>query len=163
VTTLNGKEPIYNSIIEILSINAFNNNILRWIDLRANDSVDKSTVENTNYCIVNIAENSPIDRMNVQERYLKDNFSNLSPRKGPCLLDSDVFYRFGLSIKRTAFRLAARDKASPGSFSSSICASPVLFAITMLAKICPPPDFISPGSRFFTNKMDHAITGGLFS
>ena len=163
---MNGKEPIYNSIIESLSINAFNNNILRWIDLRANDSVDKSTVENTNCCIVNIAENSPIDRMNVQERYLKDNFSNLAPRKGPYILDLDVFYRFGLSIKRTAFRLAARDKASPGSFPSSsfsILDSPVLIAITMLAKICPPPDFISPGSRFFTNKMDHAMTGGLFS
>jgi hypothetical protein len=96
--------------------------------------MDKSTVENTNHCIVNIAENSPIDRMNVQEHYFKDNFSNLSPRKEPSLLYSDVFYRFGLSIKRTGFRLLAQDTTSPGSFSSSICASPVLFAITMLAR-----------------------------
>ncbi len=162
---MNRKEPRYNLIIRILSIYIFNST-LRWIDLRACDSMDKSTIENTNHRIVNIAENSPIERMNVQGRYLKDNFSNLSPRKAPSLLDSDVFYRFGPSIKRTAFRLAARDKASPGSFPSSsfsILDSPVLIAITMLAKICPPPDFISPGSRFFTNKMDHAMTGGLFS
>lgn len=155
-----GKEPIYNLIMKILSINAFNN-ILHWIDLRASDSMDKSTVENTNNCIVNIAENSPIESMNMQERNFKDKFSNLSPRKGPFLY-SDVFYRFGLSIKRTGFRLTAQDKASPGSFSTSICASLVLFAITMLAKICTPTDFISTGSRYFTNKMDHAMTGGYF-
>ncbi len=88
---MHGKEPIYNLIIEILSINAFNNNILRWIDLRANDSVDKSTVENTNYCIVNIAENSPIERMNVQERYLKIIFLIYPPEKGPAYLIQTSF------------------------------------------------------------------------
>jgi hypothetical protein len=95
-------EPIYNLIIRILSMNEFNT-ILCWIELKADDSTDNSTIENTNNCIENIAENSPIDRMNVRERYFKDNFSNFSPKKAPHLLDSDVFYRFGPSIKQTRF------------------------------------------------------------
>jgi hypothetical protein len=99
---LHGKEPIYNLIIKILSINEFNI-IIRWIDLKPNDSMDNSTIENTNNCIDNIAENSPIDRMNVRERYFKDNFSNFSPKKALRLLDSDSFYRFGLYVKRTGF------------------------------------------------------------
>ncbi|VVB65073.1 Uncharacterised protein [uncultured archaeon] len=99
---MHGKEPIYNLIIKILSINEFNI-IIRWIELKANDSMDNSTIENTNNCIDNIAENSPIDRMNVRERHFKDNFSNFSPKKALRLLDSDLFYRFGLHIKRAGF------------------------------------------------------------
>ena len=57
----------------------------------------------SNRDIDNIAENTPIDRMNVQERYFEDNFSNFSPKKAPHHLDSDVFYCLGLSIKQTGF------------------------------------------------------------
>ena len=78
-----GKEPPYNLIIRILSISAFNI-ILRWIELKANDSMNNSILENTNNCIVNIAKNSSIDRINVKEYQFKNNFSNLSPRKFLC-------------------------------------------------------------------------------
>ena len=155
---MNAKEPIFNLITIVLFIEVFNN-ILRLFDLRANDSMDKSKLENTDNCIVNIAENSPIDRINVRECYLKDNFSNLSPRKVPSFLDSDVFYRFGLSIEWTGFRLTARDKASPSS-SSTIRASLVLFGTTMLANICITPTlFIQEVS---VQKIGHAMTGGYF-
>lgn len=99
---MHGKEPICNLIIKILSINEFNITI-RWIDLKANDSMDNSTIENTNDCIDNIAENTPINCMNVQEHYFKDNFSNFSPQKALSLIDPDVFYRVGLYIERTGF------------------------------------------------------------
>ena len=79
---MNGIEPIYNLILKILSMNEFNI-IICWIDLKTNDFTDNSTIENTTNCIDNIAENTPIDRMNVQERYFEDNFSNFSPKKAP--------------------------------------------------------------------------------
>ena len=99
---MNGIEPIYNLILKILSMKEFNI-IICWIDLKTNDFTDNSTIENTTNCIDNIAENTPIDRMNVQERYFEDNFSNFSPKKAPHHLDSDVFYCLGLSIKQTGF------------------------------------------------------------
>jgi hypothetical protein len=74
-------EPIYNLIIRILSMNE-SNTILCWIDLKTNDSTDNSTIENTNNCIDNIAENSPINCMNLQEIYFNDNFF---PKKAPLL------------------------------------------------------------------------------
>jgi len=94
---LHGKEPIYHLIVEILSINVYNY-ILRWIDLKANDSMYKSTIGNTNSCIESIDENSPIDLMNAREHCFKD---NSSPRKAPKLLDSNVFCLFELSDERT--------------------------------------------------------------
>ena len=96
---MHGKEPIYYLIVEILFVNVYNA-ILCWIDLKANDSMDKSTIGNTNNCIESIDEGSPIDLRNVREHCFKD---NSSPRKAPTLLDSDVFCRFGLSNERIDF------------------------------------------------------------
>ena len=94
---MHGKEPIYYLIAEILFTSVYNA-VLRRIDLKANDSMCKSTIKNINSCIESIDENSPIDLMNAREHCFKD---NSSPRKAPKLLDSNVFCLFGLSDERT--------------------------------------------------------------
>jgi hypothetical protein len=97
---LHGKEPIYNLIIELLSINGYYA-ILRWIDLEANDSMDKYTLVNTNSCIESIAENSMIDLMNVREQYCFGD--NSFHKKAPNLLESDLSCLFGLPKGWTGF------------------------------------------------------------
>jgi len=71
---LHRKEAIYYLIKEILSIDVYNY-IFRSIDLKANDSMNKSTIKNTNSCIESIDENFPIDLMNVRDHCFKDNSS----------------------------------------------------------------------------------------
>jgi hypothetical protein len=94
---LHRKEAIYYLIKEILSIDVYDY-IFRSIDLKANDSMNKSPIKNTNSCIESIDENFPIDLMNVRDHCFKD---NSSPRQEPKLLDSNVFCQFGLFNKRT--------------------------------------------------------------
>jgi hypothetical protein len=94
---LHRKETIYYLIKEILSIDVYNY-IFRSIDLKANDSMYKSTIQNIDSCIESIDENFPIDLMNVRDHCFKDNSSS---RQEPKPLDSNVFCQFGLSNERT--------------------------------------------------------------
>ena len=145
---MHGKELIYYLIVEILSIDVYNA-ILRCIDLKANDSMDKSTIKNTNSCIESSDENSPIDLMNVREHCFKD---NSSPRKAPTLLDSDVFCRFGLSNERIDFDGPLMIKLRGTPFLAQFELARFFSAPRLPAKICITSDFIYPGSRFFGAK-----------
>jgi hypothetical protein len=117
---LNGIEPIYNLIIDnliicILSINEFDT-IFSCIDLKANYSMENSTIENTNNCIDNIADKSPINCINFQEIYFSDNFFSKKSAPSPrCILHLP----FWTIYSTDRIFLAAKYKASSALFLSN--------------------------------------------
>jgi hypothetical protein len=129
------EEPIYDLMVRILYSNVFNI-IPRRIDLAVNDWIDNSTIGNTNICIGNVAENSPIDPVNLRERYFEGDFS---PKKAPQLLDSDVVYRYGQSPEGTGSFRQPRIWLHPISSSHLIYARQVLLSTTAPGKICIIP------------------------
>jgi hypothetical protein len=132
------------------------NTILCWIDLKTIDSTDNSTIENTTICIANIVENFPVNCMNVQERYLKD---NLIPQKSVPSLRFRWLLPFWDIYQTDRIRLTTKDKTSSALFLPQFVLVRLFSGQRCSQRYAFESDFFAPGICFLYSKMDHGLTG----